>query len=174
MGGATVREYPTGIGHRRQAVGSAMRIAQDTIIDRTRPRAEIHELGALAEWYVARRYGQERQVKAEGPYDCDLASGAGAHLDVKHTAHDNGKLIRYRDPHKAEHWCLAYVLVVGARPEAFRVAGWAWGWALRKSWDETLPTPAWALPQSALRPHLDPLMAATFGWAPVRPWDDEP
>jgi hypothetical protein len=123
--------------------------------------ADSDRVDAAAELFVGRRYGIADQVQTSRPTPCDFRVDK-AHLDVKHTNLLHGGLLRYAHTgRRAEHWCTAYLLVVGPEDD-FRMAGWEWGHILRESWRADLPRPAYYIAQDKLRPNVDILMAATF------------
>lgn len=120
------------------------------------------ELAEAAEHFVLDRYGFGHQVGDNGPGSCDWWT-PHACGDVKWTPRENGGLMTPVS-RLARHACTAYVLVVGR--SAFRIAGWTWGFLLRRSRISQLGhVPSHYIPQEELR---DPrgvgvLMAATYG-----------
>jgi hypothetical protein len=128
----------------------------------SRRDADSDRVDAAAELFVGQRYGIADQVQTSRPTPCDFRVGV-AHLDVKHTNLLSGGLLRYAHTGKRrEHWCTAYLLVVGPEDD-FQLAGWEWGHILRESWRADLPRPAHYIAQDKLRQNVDILMAATFG-----------
>jgi hypothetical protein len=77
------------------------------------------------------------------------AADIGDDIDVKHTNHDDGKLIVHPDSH--DDWY--YVLVTGTVP-TFTVRGWLFGREAKQQqfWAELQPNrPAFCVPQDMLR-----------------------
>lgn len=164
-------------GRDRHAADRAAGLRDRLIADRD--RIENDGLSRAAEYLFASRYGQGHQVQDRRPSTCDLrlartvkGRDVGPHLDVKWSPHEGAPLTRWASdldidnagrPPILTHVCTAYVLVVGGRG-AMRIVGWTWGHVLTRTWNASLPRPAWSVAQSQLRPNVDLMVAALFGW----------
>lgn len=151
-------------GAQRYARDRAMGI-QDRAVRLPMDPVANDEMAAAAESWFAAMFGLEAQVQHSRPTPCDLVAKvpgyARACIDIKWTPRPDGGLMLY-DKGTRQHFCVAYVLVVGPQQSAFALGGWAWGFVLRTHTRSDLPRPAYYLAREDLRPHVDILMAASF------------
>ena len=148
-----------------------MEIAKRIAIARNRPQRQANRLdgvvkgnsltrdieGAEGEIAVAVALGLDTPVESTAALSISMwdkwkltpAATDLPGIDVRCTTYANGRLLLdYKD--KADR---PYVLVIKQHPNRFTIAGWCYGreGKQRKYWNDHLPRPCYAVPQSDLR-----------------------